>query len=91
MLIVRFFLQIVIGAILYITIGGISWTLSGVTVYLKAHKAPVHICLVTEYLAEFLFYVDVFCFGVFILIEAYTLVRLMWRNAGHEEKGGYDG
>lgn len=77
-----------VGAVLYCVIAGISWGLSCVTVYLQDHNAPQHICTVTYWLAEFLFAVDVLCFVIFVVIECYTLIRLMVRNARDHGEGG---
>jgi hypothetical protein len=88
LLIGRFFFQVLIGALLFLLIGGVAWGLSEVTEFLKAHKAPWHVYFGVELLSEFLFAVDGFLFLAFVLTEAYMLLRLMWRNVVADGKPG---
>lgn len=90
LLIGRFFLQVLVGAILFLLIGSVAWGLSEATEFLKARNTVWHLWFFIELLSEAVFAVDALCFLAFISIEAYMLVGLMYRNAKAEWRRGND-
>jgi hypothetical protein len=90
LLIGRFFVQVLVGAVLFLLIASVAWGLSEATELLKARNTPWHLWFFIEVLSEAVFAVDAVCFIAFISIEAYMLIGLMYRNARAEWRKGND-
>jgi len=79
----RFLLQMVIGALLFAAVALVSVALWAFTGWLGNQGVPYHISFVTGLMAQLVFYLDVLCFGVFVIGEAIGLIRDMitsWRD-----------
>jgi hypothetical protein len=76
----RFGVQMVVGAVLFAAVAIVAYLLWLLTEFLRQHGAPTHIYLGSWFVAELLFLLDVLCFMIFALAEAFKLVREIWRK-----------
>jgi hypothetical protein len=74
-LIVHFVIHILVASFLFGVVTLAAYALWWFTVWLKGIGAPDEITFVSYAVSEIVFWLDVFCFGVFVIAEVYKLVR----------------
>jgi hypothetical protein len=76
----RFVVQMIVAAVLFAVVAGVAFLLWAFTEWLKQKGVPDHIYVGSWVVAELLFWLDVLCFVLFAIAEAYKLLREIWRN-----------
>jgi hypothetical protein len=79
-IIVRFVIQIIVGALLFAGVAGVAYLLSLGTPWLEQHGAPEHILFGARAATELLWGLDLLCFVVYICAETFKLLREIWRD-----------
>jgi hypothetical protein len=79
-IVIRFVLQMIIGAILFAIVAGVAYLLWLGTEWLRQKGVPDHFYLAAWACTELLFWLDVLCFVVFVVGEAIKLVRDIIRD-----------
>jgi hypothetical protein len=74
-LIVHFVIHIIVASFLFGVVTLAAFALWWFTQWIKELGAPDEITFVSYAVSELLFWIDVLCFGVFVVAEAYKLVR----------------
>jgi uncharacterized membrane protein (DUF2068 family) len=74
-LIAHFVIHILVACFLFAAVTLAAYGLWRFTEWLKYIGAPAEIWFVSYAVSEIIFWLDVLCFGVFILAEVYKLIR----------------
>lgn len=74
-LIVHFVIHILVASFLFGVVTLAAFGLWWFTMWLKNMGAPNEIWAVGYVVSELVFWIDVFCFGVFVLAEVYKLIK----------------
>lgn len=74
-LIVHFVIHILVASFLFGVVTLAAFGLWRFTMWLKGIGAPDEIWFVSYVVSELVFWVDVFCFGVFVIAEVYKLIK----------------
>jgi hypothetical protein len=74
-LIVHFVIHILVASFLFGVVTLAAYALWRFTEWLKSTGAPDEIWFVSYAVSEIVFWLDVLCFGVFVLAEVYKLIR----------------
>lgn len=80
-LIVHFVIHILVASFLFGVVTFAAFALWTFTQWLKGLGAPDEIWFVSYAVSELVFWIDVLCFGVFVLAEVYKLIREILANA----------
>lgn len=80
-LIIHFVIHIVVASFLFGVVTLAALALWWFTQWIKGLGAPDEIAFVSYAVSELVFWLDVACFGVFVIAEAYKLVREIIANA----------
>ena len=74
-LIVHFVVHIIVASFLFGVVTLAAFALWWFTQWIKGLGAPHEIWFVSYVVSELVFWLDVVCFGVFVIAEAYKLIR----------------
>lgn len=74
-LVVHFVIHILVASFLFGAVTLAALALWWFTQWIKALGAPDEITFVSYAVSEVVFWIDVLCFGLFVVAEAYKLVR----------------
>ena len=74
-LIIHFVIHILVASFLFGAVTLAALALWWFTQWIKALGAPDEITFVSYAVSELVFWIDVLCFGVFVVTEAFKLVR----------------